>query len=217
MHMFNNVSTCFFRILRTNHMKAFACKLVGRNEDALKYCEKELNMNGENKRTLAMKVEILQRLKRYEDAILSCDEFTRMHGEQSAIMRIKGEALCDLEKVDEATIVLKDALVINPGDWEALVLLAKIMLKRRKYEDAVIYCDKAIKYNENAFEAYDLRQTALHELGFDEESMSQEEKELTRKAVKEVLLGDDEYECEEFNCNKRNNDACLFISPNVNA
>lgn len=82
--------------------------------------------------------------RRYTDAIDAYDRIPKGSPLQAAIDIRKAFNLNSLERVDEAKSLLEDLMRQDPTDLKALDALGNIMRSRKRYEESVVYYDKAI-------------------------------------------------------------------------
>lgn len=103
--------------------------------------------------------------------------FGQANKEQIIALIRQGIELHDVQKYDEAIEKYKEVLKIDKDNLTAFYEMALTYIAKKDYKNAIICADKTIKGNfEAAYQAYDLKGTALDELGKRKEALKNYEK-----------------------------------------
>jgi tetratricopeptide (TPR) repeat protein len=154
--------------------KAYGLSNLGKNEEAIKYLDKALEIDPNNANALTSKGLALYNLGNYQEAVKYHDKALEINPNGGPALNNKGLALYGLGKYDEALEYYDRALEIDPNGGPAALLLSNKGLafeKLGKHQEAIKWCDKALEINPNNGEALSTKGSAFYNLGKFEEAL----------------------------------------------
>jgi hypothetical protein len=83
---------------------------TGRQEEALRACDRALNCNSSYAMAWLAKAMTLRELKRYDEALLACDQALKLDSSKYEILYNKSLTLKELNRLDEAQTIYRKAL-----------------------------------------------------------------------------------------------------------
>ena len=114
-----------------------------------------------NESILYIKVNALTALHRNEEVFKLCDEILDSHPDCLFALTIKGHLLANDSNHAEAMECFDKAITVDPFDFDANFLKAKLLYDLSKYEEAEIFVDIAMKINPNVSSIFYLKGSIL--------------------------------------------------------
>jgi tetratricopeptide (TPR) repeat protein len=150
----------------------------GRNEEALDFYDKALEINPNIADAYSNKGNSLSKLGRYDEAIASYDKALGINPRYAHAYNGKGVSLSNLGREKEAIASYDKALEINPDYADAYSNKGNSLSKLGREKEALVEYDKALVINPNIAEAYSNKGVSLSNLGREKEAIASYDKAL---------------------------------------
>jgi len=121
------------------------CIMAGRQNDALEYCNKTIELDPLHPSGWFNKGAVLINLDKYDDAIEAFDEAIKLDPKYADAWISKGNSLYGQDKYDEAIEAYDEAIKLDPKLAYAWYSKGNSLYRQGKYDEAIEAYDEAIK------------------------------------------------------------------------
>ncbi len=129
---------------RLYYKKAVALRKLGRNKDALKSLNDALNLDPDDKLMLLEKADVFYEIGRYKQAAKIYTRLLASNPNDASLWNKLGNVSLRMGNQRESQIFSEKALSIDANNKEALINKGYILMKQKKYEEALEYAEKLI-------------------------------------------------------------------------
>ncbi|MDX1924319.1 MAG: hypothetical protein SFT91_03750 [Rickettsiaceae bacterium] len=96
----------------------------------------------------------LFKLGKFQQALIYCDFCISASHRYDQAYSLKSKIFLRLQDLNSAFTNASCALVLNPKNSEALIVMAEINIAQKKYDEAIKFCLEALKYQSNGDEVH---------------------------------------------------------------
>lgn len=147
-----------------------ACIMIDRQNDAIEYCNKTIEIDPESVYGWTNKGIALNSLSKYDEAIMAYDEAIRCDPKYAVAWNNKGPVLLRQGKYDKAIEVCDEAIRLDPKYSFAWNNKGVALNGQKKYNEAIKALDEAIRLDPNYAVARYNKGVALKALGRNSEA-----------------------------------------------
>ncbi|MDR2119077.1 MAG: tetratricopeptide repeat protein [Tannerellaceae bacterium] len=114
-----------------------------------------------------MRAAVLLEMNRPEEALAGMESLAELAPEEEAVYRLRGRIHEALDDLPSAADDYNRAIALNPFNEETYLLKGALLLRERKWEEAIAFFDEVIELNPSFSEAYRGRAKAKAAMGGD--------------------------------------------------
>jgi eukaryotic-like serine/threonine-protein kinase len=144
---------------------------LGKNQDAIEYFDRALEINPRDENALHNKGSALDQLGKYQDAIECYNRALQLNPKDENAWNSKGNALYRLGKHQGAIECYDRALQLKPGDENALHNKGSALDQLGKHQDAIECYDRVLELNPKAYKTWYNKGATLGNLGRHQEKL----------------------------------------------
>ncbi len=125
---------------------------LGRMEEALALCDRQLVATPNDSYVWQIKAGILNNLQREQEALEACDRGLKISPETTYLWEIKGAIFQNQQDLEQALAAYNQVTVINPKSISAWIAQSKILIALNRYQDAFACSDRALQIDPRELE-----------------------------------------------------------------
>ena len=148
--------------------KALARSHLGKYKQAIFWLDQALTISPEGSLAYKRKGDALSNLGRYDTALPYYDKSLAIRPDSPSTLKAKARALHKIGRSDESLACYKSAWEADPRDRRAFLKFVQLLLKTKRYEDVLLYCNHVLNAEPNNVDMLVMKGAALSKLGRNE-------------------------------------------------
>jgi tetratricopeptide (TPR) repeat protein len=136
---------------------ARACEQLGENARAVVEADRAITLGSKDPRAQLVIARTAAKQAQWETVLAYTSSALEQNPTNTEALALKGQAMAARGEAEPGLEAFGQAIAASPKDWHLRVKRATLLEQQRKWNEAIVECDKAVELNPNALYALSLR------------------------------------------------------------